>query len=126
MNAVITVGSAVAAVILSNKRGSQENIRRIGTAAKASMKVAQQTGDVDGAAGSVAAKDAQVRTLEAKLIEDVRALENSVRPDAFQLESLRIAPRKAEISVERVALVWTPWHVDAGGRAAPAFAFNPD
>ncbi len=125
MDAVITIGSAVVAAILSRNRGSQENIRRIGTAARASMKVTHQTGDVDGAQGSVAAKDAQIRAVEADLIEKVKAMEASVRADSFQLEVLKISPRKADISVERVALAWIPWHVDSGGRAQPAFVFDP-
>ena len=29
--------------------------------------------------------------------------------------------RKADLAVERVALLWTPWRVDAQGIATPAF-----
>jgi hypothetical protein len=39
----------------------------------------------------------------------------------LELEELAIRPKKADISIERVTLVWTPWRVSQDGVAEPGF-----
>ena len=39
----------------------------------------------------------------------------------LKLQELPIKPRKSDLSVDQVALVWTPWILDAVGMAQPAF-----
>jgi hypothetical protein len=39
----------------------------------------------------------------------------------LELEELAIRPKKADISIERVTLVWTPWRVSQDGVAEPDF-----
>ena len=41
--------------------------------------------------------------------------------EELDLEEVRIRPRKSDISVGAIALVWTPWRVDRSGLAEPAF-----
>jgi hypothetical protein len=39
----------------------------------------------------------------------------------IECEEFAIRPTKADLAVERVALVWTPWRVGANGIAEPAY-----
>jgi hypothetical protein len=41
----------------------------------------------------------------------------------LELESLDLRPRKTDITVSDVAVVWTPWKVESGGAVTPLFAF---
>jgi Skp family chaperone for outer membrane proteins len=48
-------------------------------------------------------------------------LEAELVPGALKLEKLELSPRKSDIAVDEVLLVWVPWWVDQGGRARPAY-----
>ena len=69
--------------------------------------------------------EAQVRKLQALEEEfqaEVAAMRDSAASaDTVELQEVRIRPRKTDIAVERVALVWTPWKVGTDGIAEPAF-----
>ena len=78
------------------------------------------------AATSVARKNAleQARAtlveLEQRCQEEIAALE-ARGSDSVALEELRIPARKADLEVEPLVLVWTPWRVAADGSAEPAW-----
>jgi hypothetical protein len=36
---------------------------------------------------------------------------------------VRVAPRKGDLDVEPLVLVWLPWRIAANGDAQPAFSF---
>jgi hypothetical protein len=44
--------------------------------------------------------------------------------DHFELESIPLRPKKADLSVAKVVLAWTPWQIDATGIAEPLFTFQ--
>jgi hypothetical protein len=48
-------------------------------------------------------------------------LEAELVPAALKLEKLELSPRKSDIAVDEVLLVWVPWWVDASGRARPGY-----
>jgi hypothetical protein len=48
----------------------------------------------------------------------VREASEATEPECAEL---LIRPRKADLAVERVALVWTPWRVSQDGIAEPAY-----
>ena len=73
-------------------------------------------GASDGAADSPARQP---------LLPGFSALPGSTRvrydsDDALALEEIALKPRKADIAVSRVTLVWTPWRVTAQGLFEPA------
>ena len=59
--------------------------------------------------------------LEEQFDEEVEQIEENIRADEMELEPLEIRPRKSDIVIERVALVWRPWSIDSNGIASPAF-----
>jgi hypothetical protein len=44
-----------------------------------------------------------------------------VDDSAIECEELAIRPKKADVSIERVALIWTPWRIRDDGVAEPDF-----
>jgi hypothetical protein len=48
-------------------------------------------------------------------------LESELVPAALKLEKFELAPRKSDIAVDEVMLVWLPWWVDRSGNARPAY-----
>ncbi len=50
--------------------------------------------------------------LDDKIAADVARIEAKYQSNRIDLERLEIRPRKSDISVEPVMIVWTPWFVD--------------
>ena len=64
----------------------------------------------------------QQRTeLEQQIAEDVARIDAAFRTDRLQLERLQVRPRKSDITVEPLTLVWMPWLIDEAGSATPAY-----
>jgi hypothetical protein len=62
--------------------------------------------------------------LVAALAEERAALEEieaSAVPAQLKLEKLEIPPRKSDIAVSEVLLVWLPWWINDDGAARPAY-----
>jgi hypothetical protein len=79
-------------------------------------------------AGHAARARENLAALQQKLVDLEREFEDSleeVRSDvddsAVECEELTIRPRKADLAIERVTLVWTPWRVDEDGVAEPDY-----
>jgi hypothetical protein len=60
-----------------------------------------------------------------RLVTDFEAkqkeLEARFAPQNLQLDRFELKPRKADIEIDRVALVWLPWRVDSAGQAEPVY-----
>ncbi len=53
--------------------------------------------------------------------DELAALDVDYQPAALKFEKTETAPRKADIDVDEVSLVWLPWWIDQGGTAHPAY-----
>ncbi len=54
-------------------------------------------------------------------MESVRDTHDQATPENIDLETVTIRPRKTELSVKQVSLVWTPWKIDSTGIAEPLY-----
>ncbi len=111
--AVATFGSSLAGALLGRKKVSAANVGRAATAARAASRAAQQRGDVTHAAETVEAVEERIAELESKLQVDIDKLDSETAPEAFAVERVELRPKKADIAVEPVALVWV---AEDGGR----------
>lgn len=59
--------------------------------------------------------------LQQELQEELGQLEIDVDPTKLRLEQFELPPTKGDIQVDRVVLVWLPWHTDEHGTAQPAY-----
>ena len=48
-------------------------------------------------------------------------MEHDLDIDSLELEEDQVRPRKSDLTVSDIQLVWVPWAVDANGIAEPAF-----
>ena len=62
--------------------------------------------------------------MEGELREQIEDLEYGTQPDELELTERAISPRKSDISVTSVVLVWTPWHVNEEGAAELAYRWE--
>jgi hypothetical protein len=50
----------------------------------------------------------QIEALNAELAGEIRALESDLDPNTIRVETVPVRPRKGDIAVEDMALVWRP------------------
>jgi hypothetical protein len=118
---VISVGATVLGALFGRKLGSLGNVGRATTAARGAGRAARERGDVARARDDADALRQQLEELEAEFQGRLGASRDLLGDEDVVCEELPIRPRKADLAVERVALVWTPWRVGAEGIAEPDF-----
>ena len=58
--------------------------------------------------------------LQRQFQADTVALESSFDANAVSLRKVEVSPRKSDIAVGEVAVLWVPWRMGADGFPAPA------
>jgi len=119
IQSAISIGTTLVGALFGRKLGSAANLGRATTAARSVSRAARERGDVTRADERAEDLRGELTELEALLAKDVAALESGA--DEPALQTLRIAPRKSDLDVERVSLVWLPFCVAQDGRAEPLY-----
>jgi hypothetical protein len=84
-------------------------------------RAARERGDVGRAQEGAETLRQQLADLEAALTGEIAGLEAAGSSGALALETVPIRPAKADITVTRIALSWTPWRVGKDGASEPAY-----
>jgi hypothetical protein len=121
MHTMVSVGATVLGALFGRKLGSIGNVGRATTAVRGASRAARERGDVGRAQEDTEALQQQLQELEAEFEERLEAGRDQWDDSELVCEELPIRPRKSDLTVERVALVWTPWRVGADGIAEPDF-----
>jgi chromosome segregation ATPase len=82
-------------------------------------RAARQKGDIDRAQQDLAALQEQLAALEQQFQADAARLQE-LDAEGTEIVEKAAPPRKTDIAVRRVALVWLPHWVDDSGVASPA------
>jgi hypothetical protein len=120
-SAMVSAGGSILGALLGKKRISAANVGRAATSARAAGRAMQQRGDVSLATEDVERQRQMYDDLEAKVQAEIDKLHASTAPEALVIDSVEMRPKKSEISVDRVSLVWLPWWSDGRGKLAKAY-----
>jgi hypothetical protein len=121
MRTVVSIGATVLGALFGRKLGSVGNVGRATTAARGASRAAREREDVARARDDAEALRQQLEQLEAEFEEQLAAVRERLGGEELVYQELPVRPRKSDLAVERVALVWTPWRVGAEGIAEPDF-----
>ena len=108
VQSAISFGATLLGAVLGRKVLSGTNIGRATTAARSAGRVMKEREDVTRAKGGVAAARKRIEELEARLEEEIEALDSIAADRDTPLEEVEIAAKKTGIEVRSVALVWVP------------------
>ena len=122
---IVSVGATVLGALFGRKTASMGNIGRAATAARSASRTSREKADIARAEEKLEELRDQLEDLEAKFEADREKTELTIDPEAYEVESLLVRPRKSDITIGRVALAWTPYYVSEQGIATPAFE-RPD
>jgi hypothetical protein len=116
----ISVGATILGAFLGRKAISASGLGRATTAARNASRIGRESADVDRAEESVEQVEQRIADLNKELEAAIAALDTSRDAQALALRELAIAPRKSDIAVGKVLLLWTPWRTGADGFPASA------
>ncbi|MFN0149686.1 MAG: helicase HerA domain-containing protein [bacterium] len=112
MQSAISIGATVVGALFGRKIASTGNVGRATTAARGMGRAAREREDAARAEESVDDLRARLAEIEAQIEADLATAAGPVDPASIALEPLEIRPRKSDISVTRVGILW-----GAGSRA---------
>lgn len=114
-SAVASAGATMMSALFGRKLFSAANVTRAASAVKAGTRVQRERQDIADAAESVEVLQQQLADLEAEVQAETTKVQDGLQPDALALEALQISPKKSEINISGVTLVWQPWIVRMDG-----------
>jgi seryl-tRNA synthetase len=100
------VGGSLLGALFGGRRSSA--MRKASTAARSVGRVSKERGDVARAEADVEALKDQVAAMNAELEAEIRRIEAEFDPNSIRVEMVPVRPKKADVSVEDMALVWYP------------------
>jgi hypothetical protein len=109
VQAVISVGATLLGAFMGGKLTSRSNIGRAATAARGFGRTMEQSGDVGRAKETVTTYQQQLKDLNDEFASETAAMQDKIDPSTEALETLTIRPKKTDINVQLVALVWAPF-----------------
>ncbi|MFT7638376.1 MAG: hypothetical protein ACI9G1_000097 [Pirellulaceae bacterium] len=121
MSTAISFGKSILGALFGRKLASRTNVTSAGSSIGNLTKTASERSDVKRAAEKIEQLKEELAEMESEFEEELETVKQEFEVAELDLEELEIAPRKSDLDVERVALVWLPWRVDKDGIAEPNF-----
>ena len=121
MQTAISVGATILGAFLGRKTVSSSTVGKATTAARGVGRAMQQGDDVTRAQENVRVLQQQLEDLDAELESDIKALAARNDPAIEDMDTLVLKPKKSDIAVQLVSLVWTPYWQNANGMLTPAW-----
>ncbi len=107
MDTALSVGTSILGALFGRKRISATNIGRVGSAARSAGRIGREQQDVARAEASREVIEQRREELARELEGEIQKLQSGFDPATIEVEEVEIAPRKSDIDVSEVALVWT-------------------
>ena len=118
LDTIVSVGSSVLGAIFGGRRGAAS---KAGTAARSAGRIFNEKGDVERAGENLEVLRQRRADLEREIESKASTLSASLDAAAVELDSVTVAPRKADITIGRLTLCWEPWRTGGDGFEAPAW-----
>jgi hypothetical protein len=119
MNTMFSFGASILSALFGRKLLSSTNVTRAASSARQAGKILRERQDISDAAEGVEAIQQQLKLLNEQFEAETEKLQAGLAPDALELTEVLIQPKKADIGVQEVALVWQPWVVRMNGAVEP-------
>ena len=124
MQTVISIGATVLGAMFGRKAASIGTVGRASTAMRGVGRASREKGDISRAMRELEAQQEKLMEMEREFEHEAEAIREAADPSALELKKVDIRPRKSDIAIDRIALVWTPWRVGPDGVATPLSELN--
>lgn len=116
MQTAISFGTTILGALFGRKKVSTSTIGRATTAARGVSRSMKESKDIDRAEDTVESLRQRLADLENELNAQVEQLNLKLDPQQEVLETFELRPKKTNINVRLVSLVWAPHHRDLNGK----------
>ncbi len=106
MNTAVSAGTTVLGALFGRKMASIGNVSRAGTTARRASKIKKEAGDVARAKEKLSDLRDRLHDLEKEFQEDIASSAELVTANQYPVTTKILRPRKADIEVDQVALLW--------------------
>ena len=120
LQTAISLGATLFNALVGNKKISQSTLGRAATTAGRAGKILKEGKDIDRARESANQLRERLLEMQEMLKEEIEHIELSIDPATEEFDSKIIKPKKMNISVSLVTLVWIPYYLDSKGGISPA------
>lgn len=114
---VSSIGSSLVAALL----GRRLTASRAESAIRSTSSLAQESQDIRHAEESWEAIVDQRDELRSQVEQEAQEIGDQFDPDLIEIETVQMSPRKSDLAVSRVILVWLPYRVSASGGSERLF-----
>jgi hypothetical protein len=104
-SSILSVGGSVLGALFGGRRGGA--LAQASTAARRMGRVSKERADVGHAEADARSLGEQEAALEAELEAEIAALGAQFDPATIAIETVTVRPRKSDLGVEDIALVWS-------------------
>ncbi|MHC4415207.1 MAG: ATP-binding protein [Planctomycetota bacterium] len=117
----VSLGATLLGAMFGRKAMGVGTVGRATTTLRGAGRTARERGDIETAKENVAALGERLNDLEQEFEEDAARLREAADVDQLDLEEISIRPRKSDMSIKNVALVWAPYRVSSDGILEAAY-----
>jgi hypothetical protein len=121
LQTALSVGTTIFGALFGSKRISATSVSRAATAARSAARIGKEAGDVDRASESLEVLRQRKVELEARAKAELDEAAGRFDPETVTLREVAVTPRKSDLAIGEVALVWAPWRRGADGFPSPAY-----
>ncbi len=121
MTAAMTFGASVLGALFGRKKLSATTMNRAATSVRAAGRVVEQRGDIKRAEETRQQIEQEMQSVDRQFQEELDALKARLSENNLNIEPYEIRPRKSDLTVDEVGLLWLPFAKTSGGRLEPAF-----
>jgi len=121
MSAAMSFGTSILGALFGRKKLSATNITRATTSMRAASRAVEQRGDIRRAEENRTQLEAEESALNDELQQQLDDIKESHTDDQLKIEPYEVRPRKSDLSVDEVCLIWLPFTQDERGRLQPAY-----
>ncbi len=106
VSTALSVGGSLLGALFGGRRGSA--MRKASTAARGVGRLSKEHSDVANAEADVQAVQGRIAEMNAELESEIARLEAEFDPVSIRIEATPVRPKKTDLQVEDLALVWCP------------------
>jgi hypothetical protein len=117
----LSVGASILRAFLGRRRISASAVDKAASAMRSADRIGRESQDVNRASEGLESVQERRRELQQQFDADCAAIDRGFDASSVILRKVQVAPRKSDIAIGEVALVWTPWRRGADGFPAPVF-----
>ncbi len=121
LQTAISFGTTVLSALFGRKRLSTSTLGRATTAARGVSRTMKESEDIDRAQETVAVLQKQLSEMQEQLQLETNDVVRAVDPQTEVLQQVQISPKKSNVTVRLLTLVWTPYWQDAQGNLTQAW-----